>query len=132
MPKQGLTPLAVFLAEELDRRNWSQLDLENRSGIPDSTIGRIRAGQEPKPSQVARLAKALGYKFWYVMQRAGYAPDAPDDPSAEAQRLGALFADDAELRAFVESVLRLSPANRRAVMQMTLALLDPPSAPEGE
>ena len=71
------TELATFIQEELDLLGWTQRDLERESGIPDSTIDRLRKGQEAKPSQLARLAKAFGHKFWFVMMRAGYAPDAP-------------------------------------------------------
>lgn len=129
-PQKGLTPLAAFIEEELDRLQWSQLQLEEASGIPDSTIGRIRGGQEAKPSQIARLAKAFGRRFWYVVQRAGYTTDDPDNPSEEAQRLGAIFADDPVLSTLHADLLRLSPANRRAVMQMIRALLgEQPDSP---
>lgn len=121
---KGLTPLAAFIEEQLDRRGWSQLDLERASGIPDTTISRIRAGQEPKPLQLALLAKAFECKFWYVVQRAGYSLDEPDDPNAEAQRLGALFANDPELSALHAGLLKLSPQNRRAVLSMIQALGD--------
>lgn len=134
--QKGLTPLAAFIEEELDRLQWSQLELEAASGIPDTTIGRIRSGQEAKPSQIAHLAKAFGRKFWYVVQRAGYTTDDPDNPSEQAQRLGALFADDPVLGALHADLLRLTPANRRAVMQMIRALLgeqpDPPDPPTVE
>lgn len=131
-----MTPLAVFIAEELDRLQWSQLDLEVASGIPDSTIGRIRNGQEPKPSQLAHLAKAFGCKFWYILQRAGYAIDDPGSPSENAQRIGAIVADSSELSALLDGVLRLSLPNRRAVVRMIRVLLegqdDPPDPPATE
>lgn len=123
-PAKGLTPLAVFIEEELERLQWSQLDLETASGIPDSTIGRIRSGQEARPSQLARLAKAFGRKFWYVVRRAGYILDDPDDLSAQAQHLGVIFADDPELKSLADSVLHLSLANRRAVLRMIQVLLE--------
>lgn len=137
MPKKkGLTPLAVFIEEQLDRLNISQQQLESLSGIPDSTIGRIRAGQEPKPSQLARLAKVFGCQFWYILQRAGYVLGDAIDPGAEAQRLGAIFATDPELRSIHDSLLRLSLLNRRAVVTMIQVLLegqsDPPDPPEAE
>ena len=102
----------------------SQQQLEAASGIPDTTITRIRAGQEPKPSQIARFAKAFERDFWYVVQRAGYNLGAPDDPSQDAQRLGTVLADDPELRTMNERILRLSPLNRRAVVRVIQALLD--------
>lgn len=128
-----MTPLAVFIEEELDRLQWSQLDLEAASGIPDSTIGRIRNGQEAKPSQLAHFAKAFGCKFWYILQRAGYAIDDPGNPSENAQRIGAIVADSHELSALLDGVLRLSLPNRRAVVRMIQVLLegqgDPPIPP---
>lgn len=131
--QQGLTPLAVFIDEELERLQWTQLDLEAASGIPDSTLGRIRAGQEPKPSQIARLGKAFSRKFWYICQRAGYLTDDPGTPSAAAQQLGAIVADNPELTTLLNGVMRLSLQNRRAVMRMIEALLagqaDPPDPP---
>lgn len=134
--KKGLSPLAVFIDEELERLQWTQLDLEAASGIPDSTLGRIRAGQEPKPSQIARLAKAFSRKFWYICQRAGYITDDPSDPSAQAQHFGIIVADNPELVTLLDGVMRLSLPNRRAVMQMVQALLDnqsdPPTPPATE
>lgn len=119
-----MTPLAVFIEEELDRLQWSQLDLEAASGIPDTTIGRIRNGQEAKFSQIALLAKAFGCQFWYVLQRAGYALDDPDNPSENAQRLGTIVADNPELSTLLDGVLRLSLPNRHAVARMIQALLE--------
>lgn len=134
-PQKGLTPLAVFIEEELERLQMSQIQLEEASGIPDTTLARFRAGQEPKPSQLAHLAKAFGREFWYVVQRAGYADD-PENPSAKAQQLGAIFADDAELSKLFDGLLRLSLPNRRAVVRMIQVLLeeqgDPPAPPVAE
>lgn len=127
--RKGRTPLDVFIEEELDRLDWSQLRLEAESGIPDQTISRIRAGQEPKPSQLARLAKAFGCQFWYILQRAGYTLGSPDDPSADAQRIGAVLASNPELHTIADGVLRLSLVNRRAVLRMIQALLDGQSDP---
>jgi transcriptional regulator with XRE-family HTH domain len=124
-----LTPLAAFIESELERLNMSQQQLEAVSGIPDTTIMRIRAGQEAKPSQLARFAKAFERDFWYVVQRAGYSLGPPGDPSQDAQRLGVVFADDPELSALSERLLRLSPPNRKAVVRMIQVLLEGQSDP---
>jgi transcriptional regulator with XRE-family HTH domain len=130
MPSQpALTPLAAFIESELDRLNMSQQQLEAASGIPDSTLGRIRAGQEAKPSQLARLAKAFDRDFWYVVQRAGFNLGSPGEPSEDAQRLGVVFADDPELSALSDRLLRLSPPNRKAVVRMIQVLLEGQSDP---
>jgi transcriptional regulator with XRE-family HTH domain len=44
--------LAAFIGNELARRNMTQVELEQLSGIPDSTLSRIMTGKikEPKPS----------------------------------------------------------------------------------
>ena len=132
---KGLTPLAAFIEEELDRLGWSQFQLEVESGIPDSTISRIRNGQEAKPSQIARFAKAFGCSFGYIIRRTGYEFDM-EAPSAEAHRLGAIMVDNPELSAMANGILRLSLPSRRAVARMIQALLedcaDPPAPPEPE
>lgn len=114
--------LAVFIQDELDRLGWSQRDLERESGIPDSTIDRIRRGQEAKPSQIARLAKAFKRKFWYVVQRAGYALDTPGDEGDEARRLAVVFANNPDLLPFLQLIPRLSVANRRAALSVIRSL----------
>lgn len=119
----ALTPLAVFLEEEKARTGLSWIEIQDKTGESDSNIGRLRAGQEAKPSQLAKFAKVFDRPFWYVVQRAGYTTENPNDPSAEARRLGAVFADTPELNTLATLIERLSPENRQAVLRMVRSLL---------
>lgn len=116
--------LATFLREEMDRQGLTQVEIERRTGIPDSTLARILSGEtvEPRASQIARIARALGMKFWLLMQIAQLAPDAPGDPSDEAKRLAAAIEARPELRPLMERVEQLDTADREAVEAYILLL----------
>jgi len=49
-----------YLRELRKYRKWSQKDLSEKSGIPQSTISRIEHGLTPTDRQVAKLIKAFG------------------------------------------------------------------------
>lgn len=85
----AVSRLADYVREEMARQGMTQTELDQRSGIPDSTLSRILTGDvdEPKPSQIARIAKALGLPFWSLMLRAGYTTETPGDPDEETRRL---------------------------------------------
>lgn len=111
-----LSPLAIYLRDELTRRGWTARELEARSGISDSTLGRLMSEQEARPSQIKKLADALGVPFEYVMERAGFPSGWPKTADEEARRIAAILAADPALKAFVERASRLSDEDRRAVL----------------
>jgi transcriptional regulator with XRE-family HTH domain len=50
------------IREELRRRNWSQAEFAEASGVSTGTISRLLAGENaPSLDTLERLAKALGY-----------------------------------------------------------------------
>mgnify|MGYP000959252561 CR=1 FL=1 len=51
-------------AEEIKRLGWTWTRLEQETGESDTNIGRIRHGQEARPSQLAKFAKAFDRPFW--------------------------------------------------------------------
>ncbi len=51
--------LDSFIQRELDRRGWSQQDLERESGVPDSTISRIRHGGARRGSGRKRTRRTI-------------------------------------------------------------------------
>lgn len=114
----ALSPLAMFLNDEMTKQSVTITELERRTEIPDATLGRILNGEvaEPKASQIAAIAKALGLKFWYVMQRGGFTTEVPDALSAEAQRLAVVFSEDQELSTLLKTVERLEPRDRDVVL----------------
>lgn len=118
-----LTPLAVFLEEERARLDWTWLKLEELTGESDTNIKRLRDGQEARPSQLAKFAKAFNRPFWYVVQRAGYTTENPGEPGAEARRLGVVFDGDPDLGTLATLIERLSPENRQAVLRMVRSLI---------
>lgn len=112
MPK-----LAVFLQDELARRRMPIAELEERSGIPDSTLSRIISGEveEPRASQIAQIARGLDMSFWRLMQIAGYTTETPDAPGEEAQSLAASLLSQPELKMMMDEAAVLPPEDRDAV-----------------
>lgn len=116
--KQGhMSALATFLREELSHQGITQVELERRTGIPDSTLSRILNGEtaEPRASQIARIAKALGIKFWRLMQIAQFTTEVPDDPDDEVKRLAAAITARPALKALLDQAEQLTPEDREAV-----------------
>lgn len=139
--KQGsMSPLAIFLRDELERRGWTARKLETLSGVPDSTISRILNNEphEVKATVIARLARALGITFWRLMQIAGYTTETPEDPSddEETARIAVLLAVDPNLTPLFDRISQLSKANRNAVLTYAELLIaqqgDPPVPPESQ
>jgi transcriptional regulator with XRE-family HTH domain len=118
------TPLAQFLESERDRLGWTWTKLQEVTGESDSNIARLRSGQEARPSQLAKFAKAFDRPFWYVVQKAGYTIENPNEPGAEARRLGVVFSDDQEMKELFAITDQLNGASRQAVLRMARSLLD--------
>jgi transcriptional regulator with XRE-family HTH domain len=115
--KRGtMSVLGDYIREEMDRQGVSQVELEERTEIPDTTLSRILVGQEPKPTQIARIAKALGVKFWALMQRGGYTTETPDDPTEEARRLAEVLASRPQFRDLLREAEQLTPEERDATL----------------
>lgn len=119
-----MSKLATFLRGKIDRREITQSELEIGSGIPDSTLSRIINGQveEPKASQIAQIAQALGMPFWQLMQIAGYTTAIPGDPSEEAQRIAIALESQPDLRQLFDEAENLQPEDRDAVRAYILLL----------
>lgn len=141
----GLSPvsrLSEYVRREMERQGITIVELETRSGIPDSTLSRILGGgvAEPRPSQIARIAKALGVKFWVVMQHAGYTTEAPDEPSDETRRLAVVLEAHPTLRQIVSEAEQLTAEEQDATLTYMLVIRQrrrsrrrgPPAAPEAE
>ena len=110
--------LGDYVKEEMNRQSMTQLDLEQRSGIPNATLSRILSGgvAEPRPSQIARIAKGLGLKFWSLMQRAGYTTETPDDPDEETRRLADVLTARPRVREIAQEAETLTPEEQDAVL----------------
>ena len=133
-PPKRLPMLAVFLQDELKRRNMAQLELAQRAKMPKNTLNRIVAGivAEPKGSQVSQIAHGLGMEFWelYAMMGIGGAP--PGTPEQEAAMIAALLVKNPELRAWVDRATRFNPRNRAAVLGYMNGLEDGNNLPTPE
>lgn len=130
--------LAIYLRRELERRGLTQQDLERDTDIPDSTLSRILNGQvrEPKASQLAKIAKALGVPFWRLMEHAGYSSEVPGTPDEETKRIASILSTDPELQRVLDNLMRFDEADRRAALDYILFLRkrrddqnDPPPLP---
>lgn len=134
MPPKQLSPFAVFLQDELDRRNMSQIELAQRAKMPKNTLNRIVAGivAEPKGSQVSQIAHGLGMQFWELYAMMGFGDATPGTPEQEAATIAALLVKNPELRAWVDRATRFSPKNRAAVLAYMSGLEDGNSLPVPE
>lgn len=109
--------LAAYLQAELVARNITLTDLEAVTKIPDATLSRIFSGAvaDPKASQLARIARAMGIPVWVVMARADITDDAPADATEEMQRIAAIISDNAELQSVLTKLVGLPARDIRAV-----------------
>lgn len=112
-----MPPLAAYLKAEAEAHNVTLRDIEAKTGIPDATLSRIFTGEvaDPKASQLAKIANAIGIPVWKVMARAGYTDEGPADPTEEMQRIAAIVGDQPELQSIMGKLIGLSPRDLRAV-----------------
>ena len=120
----SVAALAVYLREEMGRQNKTQQDIEQATGIPDSTLSRILNGEvaEPKASQIAKIGKALGVEFWFLMRKAGIGNGPPASPTEEANQIAAIVAGDPGLADVLREVAALNAQNRQAIRAYIMLL----------
>ncbi len=71
---------STWLQKELGRRDWSQAELSERSGIHRAIISKIILGSSmPMPETLDALAKGLGLSPTLVFQKAGLLQPKPDN-----------------------------------------------------
>lgn len=111
------TALSIFLQAEANAKNMSLRDIEAETGISDSALSRIFSGEvaDPKASQLAKIANAIGIPVWKVMARANYTDEGPADPTEEMQRIAAIVSDQPDLQSIMGKLIGLSPRDLRAV-----------------
>ena len=78
------------LTEERRQRGWSRAELARRAGMNATTVGLVEAGRFiPYPSQLAKLARALGIPEAQAGALLEPAPNLPvTRPSTEARAPG--------------------------------------------
>lgn len=110
-------PLATYLQSEADAKNLSLRDIEAATGISDSALSRIFSGEvtDPKASQLAKIANAIGIPVWRVMAHAGYTDEGPADATEEMQKIAVIVDDQPELQSILRKLIGLSPRDLRAV-----------------
>lgn len=64
-----MTPIEIQIKELRDLKSWSQAELARRSGVGQSTVSRIEAGETSGISLgiVEKLASALGCDPGYLI-----------------------------------------------------------------
>ena len=68
-----VTPIEIQIKELRDLKSWSQAELARRSGVGQSTVSRIEAGETSGISLgiVEKLASALGCDPGYLIVKKG-------------------------------------------------------------
>ncbi len=96
--------IGSLIKDAREKRGLSQRQLSLLSGISNSEISRIEAGERknPSPDVLKVLAKPLGLAYEDLMTAAGYlSTAATNDP---AQRISQAIEDDTELIEFWKQV----------------------------
>lgn len=94
--------LANLIRETRERKGLSQRQLSLLSGISNSEISRIEAGERknPSPDTLRALAKPLGLSYESLMMAAGYLTDTSKQSMESADRILEAISSDPELREF--------------------------------
>ena len=82
----GMTPLGQRLAEVRIAAGYTQSDLEEAAGVPQTTVSRIETGETKNPNvhTVAKVAAVLGVPIESLLSRSA-APPLPQDRLAKAE-----------------------------------------------
>jgi transcriptional regulator with XRE-family HTH domain len=84
--KVALPPYATYIRETMEEQDVSQVELEARTGIADSTLSRYLKGtvRAPKATHLVKIADALNLDRVRVLALAGITTERPvDQPSAQ-------------------------------------------------
>lgn len=121
--KTAVDVLAQELRAALARSGLSQLEVERRTEIPDSTLARYFKGtiQTPKPSVLAKLALVLNVSYDYLMVLANHPLSADPVSADEAQTLELLRAYPWAAQ-MLRDLAALRPEGRAAVLALVRTL----------
>lgn len=111
-PAMPASPLGSYIQELMEERNWTQLDLEARTGVKRSTLSRIMNGQEPKPGQLVKIAKALGIPASRLLLVLGHDIDPVPNLEPDLRRIAETIRAMPELTEIFDMLAGLSPEDR--------------------
>lgn len=113
-PERGVAyDFWVRVQTEQARRGWNDSELHARSGIPRTTVDRLKKGKRaPQPNTVNSLAKALGIDLDEAHQLSGLVPRPPTEP------------DPGQPRVSVREAIMTEPAYSDDDRETLLRLLD--------
>lgn len=91
-----------------ERRGWTQAELAERAGLPQSSIASYELGKsEPRVSAVLMIAEALGVRFSDLVDLDGYQKPKTHVLSDEELELVGLYRKcDARARSMAVALLR--------------------------
>lgn len=99
--------LRNWLTLELDRRRLSIRELARQADISHALVSKVLAGKMPPSADFClKVARALGESPDWLLRLAGLLPPAANVPD-----------DDPLVRELLEIVRRLSPEDRREILQ---------------
>lgn len=82
----------IWLARQLDRRNWSQTDLAKKVGTNSSVVSRwVRGERIPSTRSVEKIAEAFDVDPDYVLAISGHRPNDLDDEDELKEELVAMI-----------------------------------------
>jgi len=106
------------LREQMKAQGVSQAELARRIGVSQPTIFRVVHGNTHGSKFLHRIARELGTTAAYLL-------GDTDDPEEEAPPPPEL---DSEAREMMDRFTSLTPADRRALLQVARSMADGPSA----
>jgi len=120
----GLSPLAVYIQELLDRRGWRQKDLAVAAEMAPTTLNNIfsKPHVEQRLSTLEKLAEALDVPLELLIEKAGFALDLQGRP--ELCLLADLQHKNPRIRKMLEKLCHLSAEQQDVVEAIITTLLN--------
>lgn len=120
-----MSALGAYVSEEMKRRNLNQLELAERSKVPNSTLSRIiNTDVRPDPVNVTKLAIFFEEPPEKLMVLAGYPMGDPSTPEATEQELLSQIRSLPWLGDLARDIAALPPDQQRIVVRVVRAMLD--------
>lgn len=87
--KRTMSALGAYIEEQIRARGWSQQDLSDKSGVPNSTLSRMinEPHRQPRADNVVRIAEAFEDAPAKLLILAGYPVGKPLSPESSEQEL---------------------------------------------
>lgn len=111
MSESRLSPLALWLTQQMERNGWGLRATERETGVSKTAIRNIldNRAMTPELETLKRLSLAFHTPLWRLVEMAGFDLGLPQSEDERARRLLALFKNNPSYRPIVDHMLALDP-----------------------